>query len=57
MLILGNKNELAGSNENWEHLRSQYAKPFPLVSISTKEGCSPEEFKRAVYQALNIIRV
>jgi ribosome-interacting GTPase 1 len=57
MLIVGNKNELAGSNENCERLRSQYAKLFPLVSISAREGSGLEEFKRAVYQALNIIRV
>jgi len=57
MLIVGNKNELAGSNENWERLSSQYARLFPLVSISAREGGGLEEFKRAVYQALNIIRV
>ena len=57
MLIVGNKNELAGSNENWELLRSQYARLFPLVSISAREGGGLEEFKRAIYQALNIIRV
>jgi len=57
MLLVGNKNELAGSNENWERLRSQYAKLFPLVSISAREGSGLEEFKRAIYQALNIIRV
>ena len=54
---MGNKNELAGSNANWERLRSKYAKLFPLVSISAREGVGLEEFKRAVYQALNIIRV
>jgi len=57
MLIVGNKNELAGSNENWERFHSQYAKLFPLVSISAREGGGLEDFKRAVYQALNIIRV
>ena len=57
MLIVGNKNELAGSNKNWERLRSQYGKLFPLVSISAREGDGLEEFKRAIYQALNIIRV
>ena len=57
MLIVGNKNDLEGSNGNWEILRSQYAKLFPLASISAKEGSGLEEFKRAVYQALNIIRV
>ena len=57
MLIVGNKNDLAGSNENWERLRSQYARLFPLVSISAREGGGLEEFKRAIYQALNIVRV
>jgi len=57
MLIVGNKNDLPGSKENWERLRSQYANLFPLVSISAREGGGLEEFKKAVYQALNIIRV
>jgi ribosome-interacting GTPase 1 len=57
MLIVGNKNEMVGSNENWERLRSQYAKVFPLASISAREGRGLEEFKRTIYEALNIIRV
>jgi ribosome-interacting GTPase 1 len=57
MLIVGNKNDLADSSKNWERLRLQYSKLFPLVSISAREGRSLEEFKKAIYQALNIIRV
>ena len=57
MLVVGNKNDLESSNSNWEILRSQYAELFPLASISAKEGNGLEEFKRTVYQALNIIRV
>jgi len=57
MLIVGNKNDLADSSKNWGLLRSQYARLFPLVSISAREGRSLEEFKQAIYQALNIIRV
>jgi hypothetical protein len=57
MLIVGNKNDVAGSNENWERLHSKYNKLFPLVSISARESGGLEDFKRAVYQALNIIRV
>ena len=57
MLIVGNKNDLAGSNENWQRLCSQYARLFPLVSVSAREGGGLEEFKRAIYQVLNIIRV
>ena len=57
MLIVGNKNDSADSGKNWECLRSQYAKLFPLASISARECRGLEEFKRVVYQALNIIRV
>jgi ribosome-interacting GTPase 1 len=57
MLIVGNKNDLAGSGHNWERLRSQYAQVFPLASISARENHGVEEFRRAIYQALNIIRV
>jgi ribosome-interacting GTPase 1 len=57
MSIVGNKNDLADSSKNWERLRSQYARLFPLVSISARECRGLEEFKRAIYQALNIIRV
>jgi ribosome-interacting GTPase 1 len=57
ILLVGNKNDLAGSNENWERLCSKYASVFPMVAISAKEGSGLKEFKRALYQALNIIRV
>jgi ribosome-interacting GTPase 1 len=57
MLIVGNKNDSAEASRNWERLRSKYATLFPLVSISAREGQGLEEFKRAIYQALNIIRV
>ena len=57
MLIVGNKNDLAGSNGNWQLLRSQYAQMFKLASISARENHGVEEFKRTIYQALNIIRV
>jgi ribosome-interacting GTPase 1 len=57
MLILGNKNDLAGSDDNWERLRSQYGQVFPLASVSARESHGVEEFRSAIYQALNIIRV
>ncbi len=57
MLIVGNKNDSADSSKNWERLRSQYAKLFPLVAVSAREGRGLEEFKRTIYEALNIIRV
>jgi hypothetical protein len=57
MLIIGNKNDLDVSSNNWEKLNSQYGGLFPIVSISAKEGNGLEEFKKAIYQALDIIRV
>ncbi|MFP3898050.1 MAG: GTPase [Dehalococcoidia bacterium] len=57
MLIVGNKNDLAGANRNWGRLCSQYARQFPLVSISAGEGTGLDQFKKAVYQGLNIVRV
>jgi ribosome-interacting GTPase 1 len=57
MLIVGNKNDLAGSGDNWERLRRQYAQLFPLASISARESGGLEDFRRAIYEALNIIRV
>jgi len=57
ILIVGNKNDLADSSRNWEHLRSQYAKVFPLASISAREVHGLEEFRGTIYQALNIMRV
>jgi ribosome-interacting GTPase 1 len=57
MLIVGNKNDLVGSNKHWERLFFQYSRLFPLISISAREGSGLEDFKRAIYQALNIIRV
>ncbi len=57
MLVVGNKNDLAGSSDNWERLRSQCAQTFPLASVSARENHGLEEFKRTIYRALNIIRV
>ena len=57
MLVVGNKSDLPAAKENWERLRSRYGNCFPMVSISAKEHLGLQEFKTAVYQTLNIIRV
>ncbi len=57
MLIIGNKNDLGASNRNWGKLKEQYHALFPTASISAKEGNGLEELKRAIYQALDILRV
>jgi len=57
MLIIGNKDDLENSNGNWKKLNEQYNALFPLVSISAKEGNGLEELRKAVYEALDIVRV
>jgi len=57
MLLIGNKNDLEGSNSTWRILSSQYSELFPMVTISAKERDGLDELKRAIYQALDIIRV
>jgi len=57
MLIVGNKNDLEDSSDNWRKLNSRYSELFPTISISAKEGDGLEEFKKSIYQALDIIRV
>ena len=57
MLIVGNKNDLEGSSDNWRKLNSQYGGVFPMVSISAKEKRGLEELREAVYEVLDIIRV
>ena len=57
MVIVGNKNDLAGSNRNCEIVRSRYAGLFPVLAVSAKEGNGLDEFRTAVYHELGIIRV
>jgi len=57
MLIVGNKNDLQGSSNNWTKLNSQYRGLFPMVSISAKDGSGLEELRKTIYQSLDIIRV
>jgi hypothetical protein len=57
MFIVGNKNDLEGSNDNWNTLYSQYATSFPMFFISAQEGNGLEELKRAIFELLDIIRV
>jgi len=57
MLLVGNKSDLPGSQQNWERLRSQYEKRFSLVCVSAREGRGLDEFRKAIYAGLNIIRV
>ena len=56
-LIVGNKEDLEGSEENYRRLGSQYSEEFTLISISAKGGIGLEGLKEEIYRRLDIIRV
>ncbi|HJX70055.1 MAG TPA: GTPase [Dehalococcoidia bacterium] len=56
-LIIGNKKDLAGAEEGYKRLSSQYGKEFSLVCVSAKEGEGLEGLGENIYKALDVIRV
>ena len=56
-MIVGNKIDLDGSEENRGKLESRYGEEFPIIAISAAKGNGLEELKQEVYKSLNIIRV
>jgi hypothetical protein len=56
-LIIGNKLDLAGAQENYNALQNKYGGQLPVTAISAKEKTGLEELKLKVYQVLDIIRV
>jgi hypothetical protein len=56
-IILGNKNDLQNSSQNFEELGWRYGMEFPVISISAKAGSGLEELKKRIYDILDIIRV
>ncbi|MCD6568189.1 MAG: TGS domain-containing protein [Dehalococcoidia bacterium] len=57
MLIVGNKNDVEGANNNWYILHSQYALRFPMIAISARKGSGIAELKKMIYELLDIIRI
>ncbi len=56
MLLVGNKSDLADAGLTWKQIKGKYPN-FPAVSISAAYGNNLEEFKKIVFNALEIIRV
>ncbi|MBI4303572.1 MAG: TGS domain-containing protein [Chloroflexi bacterium] len=56
-LVVGNKIDLPGAQENFASLQSQYADHLPLVAISALKGTGIEEMKLKLYQTFDVIRV
>lgn len=56
MLLVGNKVDLSGAELVWEQLKKRYPN-LPGISISAAYGNNLEEFKKTVFNVLEIIRV
>jgi len=56
-LVVANKVDLSGARENFEAFTELYAGRFPAVGVSAGTGEGLEEFKRAVFEMLGILRV
>ena len=56
-ILLGNKCDEDGSEENWLVLGSQYKENMPMIRISAVFEEGLEELGKSVYQALGIMRV
>ena len=57
MLVVANKCDSPSVIGNLQQLADKYARPFGVVSISAKKKRGLEEFKTAVIEALDILRV
>ncbi len=56
-LLVGNKKNLPGAEENYEALQDLYSKSFSILPISAKDGDGLDELKRKIFESLDIIRV
>ncbi len=56
-LVVANKVDLSGARENFEAFTELYTGRFPAVGVSAETGEGLEEFKRAVFEMLGILRV
>ncbi len=56
-LVVGNKNDSPGAEENLQVLKDLYAEKFPLVDISAGENSNLDKLKRELFNLLDIIRV
>jgi ribosome-interacting GTPase 1 len=56
-LVAGNKVDLPGAADNFEALEELYRGRFPMLGISALTGEGLDRFRRAVFDALDIVRV
>ena len=56
-LVAGNKLDLPGAADNFAALEELYRGRFPMLGISAATGAGLDRFRRAVFDALGIVRV
>lgn len=56
-LIVGNKIDAAGAQQNLTKLQEKYGQRLPVVAISAREKIGLEELRQKIYRLLDIIRV
>jgi len=56
-LLVGNKADLPGARDNYEALCDLYGNRYTCVAISALTGLNLEQFGRAVFEVLGLVRV
>jgi ribosome-interacting GTPase 1 len=56
-LLVANKLDLPGADANFAALRDLYGEPHPWVALSAATGLNLDVFTRAVFDALELVRV
>jgi ribosome-interacting GTPase 1 len=56
-LLVGNKLDAGGAEENFAVLKDLYGARFPLLRVSAGSGEGLEQFRQSVFELLDIIRV
>lgn len=56
-LLIANKKDIPGTEDNFKRLRERYGHIYPCISISALRKENLEELKRAIFEISGIIRV
>jgi len=56
-LIIGNKIDLEGADQNYRLLQEKYEGRLPVIGISARDGKGLEELKTRIFDVLDIIRI
>lgn len=56
-LLVANKLDVPGAENNFNRLVEHYGSNFPIVAVSAKEGLGMEKLRGEIFRALEILRV